>query len=735
MNMSTRAAFEDGPLSNRRNGGNPHHSDDDAVDVRELFRVVWRGRYLIGLFMLACAVATALFVSTITPKYAAAAKVLLDPRESQVITDDQVVSDLDLSDQVMDSEISIITSNLLLESVIEDLGLDSLSELDSANQSPSLLGRIKSGLTGSGAESDTLSGAEHAAAVESMVWALRKKTEVWRQGDSYIILIRVETESPTLSARLASSIAEQYIAMQLEGRQATAAQATLWIEQRVADLREQVKIAEGAVQDYRAGSLEDEGSSVDIITQQMIELNNQLVNTRVERVSAETRFSELKRLVDTGGLGAPAGLLTSSSLEELAAERNDLLRRDAQWAERYPTTHPERTRIKRQLDQLAAVAQVELRRVLETQRNELDLVVLREETLKTSLSELEQRSIAASRDAIGLRQLEREASAARTSYEELLSRLAETRTQEKFQTADARLIERASIPGSPSAPRPKLMTFVGALIGIGLGLGFVLFRELTNPTFKSVRTVEAETGLPVLSTLPKSNWRSPKQALEDLARNPFGITAERVRKMRTSLSLNTDRMDASKSVILLSSLPDEGKTTLTLLLAQMSELADKTVIVLDLDLRRSSLQDLFKWRQRHDLGDVLRGRASIDDAINYDTGLGFDVLAAKGVQPEAADLLSTDLIAQMLDHLKYCYDIVLVNSPALLAVSDALLMAKMVDQRIYVVEHDKTPRDAVMRGLNTLSDAGLDVSGIVMTKVDLARHTEPYATSYEAYHV
>lgn len=738
MNMSTHDPFENGPLTLRRKAPRLQHSDDDAVDVRELFRVVWRGRYLVGVCMLVCAVLAALYVSTITPRYAATAKVLLDPRESRFITDEEVVSDLDLSDQVMDSEISIITSNLLMESVIEDLGLETLVDLDPANQSPSLKARLKGvfrSITGGGSDGADDAAARRAAAVERMVWALRSATDVWREGDSYVILIRVETESPTLSARLASSVAEQYIAAQLEGRRATAAQATLWIEQRVEDLREQVNQAEAAVQDFRAGSLEEDGSSVDIITQQMLELNNQLVNARVDRVAAETRLSEVQRLVDTNGLGAPAGLLNSTALDDLASERSDLLRRDAQWAERYPETHPERTRIRRQLEQIERVTQDELRRVVDTLRNEVQLAQLRVDTLKTSLGEAEQRVITASRGAIGLRQLEREASAARTAYEQLLSRLAETRTQEKFQTADARLIERASIPGAPSAPRPTLMTVMGAMIGVGLGLSIVLFRELTNPTFKSVRSVEAETGLPVLTTLPKSDWSSPKVALEELARNPFGITAERIRKMRSAMSLNMDRLEASRSVLLMSSLPNEGKTTLTLLLAQMTELADKSVIVVDLDLRRSSLQGEFKWRTRYDLGDVIHGRAHIDDAINYDTGLGFDVLAAKGAQPASADMLTPELLGNMLEHLKFCYDLVLLNGPALLAVSDALLMAKLVDQRVYVVEHDKTPREAVTRGLNTLSDAGLQVSGVVLTKVDLSRHAEPYAASYESYHV
>ena len=736
MQMRPQDAFERGPLQLRRRVDR-HAPKDDSLDVRELVSAIWRGRWRIGAITLACAILAAMLVSQVTPKYSAVAKILLDPRESRLTTGDDVVSDLVLSDQVIESEISIIRSNVLLERVVSTIGTDRLSPLTGEGAKPGLITRSKDtvkSLLGLDKSSPMDTAARNAARTERAVWAIRKSVDAWRSGESYVIMVMAETVDPRLSALIASTIAEQYIELQLEGRRETAAQATRWIEERVEDLRAQVGVAEDKVQDFKASALVADGSSVDIITQQMIELNNQLVNARVERVAAETKFNEVQRLIEIGGLEAPAGLLESAGLDQLASERTDLIRRDAIWAERYSETHPERARIRRELARLETVALDEMRRALEIQQNAVELARLRERTMQQSLNEMEQRVVEASRSAIGLRQLEREADAARLSYEQLLSRLAETRTQEKFQTADARMIESASTPGSPSSPRPKLMTVVGAMIGAILGLSLVLFRELTDATFKTLADLESETGLPVVAVFPTADWNSPRSALAEIGRDPFGVQAERVRSLRTSLSLNSNRSRKSHSIALLSSLPNEGKTTLTLLLAQISELAEKSVVVVDCDLRRPSLASLFRFETRHDFADVIRGRATVDEAICYDTGVGFDVLAARKARPEIADLMTADWLADVIEELKFCYDVVLVNTPALLSVSDALVVAQAVDQRVYLVEHDRTPKEAVRRGLNTLSDAGLHVSGVVLTKVDPERRVEPYATAYEPYH-
>jgi uncharacterized protein involved in exopolysaccharide biosynthesis/Mrp family chromosome partitioning ATPase len=724
MDMSPRDPFATGPLVLRRSARRA--AQDDRIDLADLWGALWRGR----LMVLGCAVAGMLFaalaVSQVTPQYTSLAKVLLDPRESRFITETEVVSDLVLSDQVIDSELSILRSNVLLGDVIRSIGPDRLAAIDPAAQEPGLL----ASLLGADAPVPPTE-AEMEATVERLVWVLRRTMSVWREGESYIIGIEATTPDPDLSQILAQTLADRYIAQQLAGRQATAQQATEWIEQRAADLRGQVEAAETAVQAYRATEVAEDGPSVEIATQQLLELNNQLVLARVDRVAAESRVSEIARLLDADGPAAVAELVSTDALDGLKDERLALLRRDAVWAERYDESHPERTRIRGELVRLDQDMEAELRKHLDSLRKEVEIARLREQTLADSVKEMEARVVSASQAAIGLRQLQREADAARASYEELLTRLSQTRTQEKFQTADARLIERATRPGAPSAPRPKLMMAMGGMGGFLLGLVALLLRVLARPTVHTVQDLELESGLPVVASVPEGDWTTRRAAMTALSRDPFGLVAERVRRIRAAIEL-ADEDAASQSVVLLSAMPEEGKTTLSLFLAQVAQLSGKAVIVVDCDLRRPSLQAEFGWDMRHDLADLIRGRCGLDQAIYDDTGLGFDVLAARGSNPGAADQMSRRWLRGVLEELKLYYDLVIVNAPALLDVSDALTIAQATDHRFVVVRHGHTPRRAVARALGALGDAGIAVDGMVLSRADPRDEAAAYSRTYTA---
>lgn len=740
MTAEMTDVFDRGVLGPRRASSSPPQSaESDGIDLQDLLRGVWRGRYVIIAFALAFAMIAALVVSQITPRYAAFSQVLLDPRERRVFTNAQVVSDLKLSDQVLASEMSIMRSNVLIELVIEQIdntAPGALSVLDPVNDKPSLLSRLKNGVksvlglgTADEAEAEAMA---LQARIDRLTWAVRRNVDIWRDGDAYIINIRAETVDPELSALLVSTLAEQYIAQQLEGRQQTATQATQRIEHRVEDLRVQVKIAEDAVEDYRAQSLVEHGSSIDIITQRMLSLNDELVNARVARLAAESRYNEIARLIDQGGFASLGSMLTSESITDLNAQRLDILRSDAQWAERFDTGHPERRKLANQLQEVDRALTVEFQRALDAQRNEVQIARISEETLRETLNLVEQQFLEVSRSSIGLRQLEREADAARTAYKELLNRVSETRTQEGFQQADARIIERATVPSAPSAPRPRLMTMLGFLTGGALGLGFVMFRHMTTYTYRGLAELEQDTGLPVLTVLAEQDWTSTRDALAAVSDDTMGPVAESIRTLRNELSLGNGD-EEPQSVALLSALPGEGKTTTTVLLARLSEMADKLVIVVDCDLRQSTLQNEYTWHMPHDFEDLIRGNCTVLDAIQTDTGLGFDVLAARTVAPDAADLLRADWLHTVLEELKAYYDVVLVNCPPLLPVADTLVLARAVDQRLLLVRHNDTPRSAVKRCLSMLANNSLDISGQVLTRVDPDQITDSYAHSYGYY--
>ncbi|MCA0921707.1 GumC family protein [Pseudooceanicola nanhaiensis] len=707
--------------------------EPDYVDLKGLLRAVWQRKKIIIGAMLGGMIIAFLLTSQITPQYTALSKVMLDPRKSRMVTDTEVVSNLDLTDQVVNSEVAVLRSNLLIERVIRDVGMEKLAPIDPALATPSLMSRAKStvkGLLGSEGPPPLSPEAQEQAHMESLVWAIRRATSVAREGESYVIGIWVETVSPELSMLLANSLANEYLADQLESRQGKAARASDWIGARVDQLRQDVEVAEQKVEEYRTQSLQAEGGSLATTQEQVTELNNQLALARTDRVAAEAKLNRVTQLMDTGGVDAVAEVVTSPLIEQLIAERAPLMRDDAVWAERFGPEHPERVRLKNQIDRFNDQLDKEVLRIVEQMRSDVEVARLREQTMRDQVAETEAKAAEMSQTTIGLRQLEREASAARTAYETLLSRLTVTQTQEQLQEPDAKLIERATIPGAPSAPRPKLMTIMGGMVGMLGGLAVVLYMALTSNAFRRPDELERETELPILATLPAGPWVSSAAAVNELRQNPNGAYAERIRYLRTTLLGSSKRAQA---ILVMSSLPGEGKTTTVMALAEMAARAGRKVLVLDGDLRHASVQRSFGLRMEHDFGDFIHDRCTLDQAVHSDARFSFDVISMKKPTPADADELQVSWMKPVIDGLKEVYDLILIDSPALLSVPDALVLGKVADSAIYLVKWNDTPKPAVRQGLGVLADQGIAVTGTVMTLVDVNNSPESYSWEYAEY--
>ncbi|MEL6570930.1 MAG: polysaccharide biosynthesis tyrosine autokinase [Pseudomonadota bacterium] len=698
--------------------------DQDSVDLRSVFRRFWKDKFIFLFTMFACGLLAAVLVSRVTPQYTSMSQILLDSGDQPAVLAAQGTVDRRLNDQVMGSQISILRSNTLLESVIAEIDTiapEALSLLDTAEADPSALRRLTTSLKAvirpPAEDMPPEEEIARLARVDRLTWAIRRALSVWRDGDSYVISISVETPDPELSMLLAKSVADRYVGQQLESKRQSSAQAAEWIEQRVAVLRAQVQDAENAVEDYRAQSIEDTGTSYEIITQRLVSLNDDLLDARATVVAAESRLNEIERLRKDDNFEAIGNLLTSTTMPSLIAQRIDILAQDAQWSKNFDESHTGRSQLATQLEEINRAIEGETLLAIETQRNEVQIARAREQTMSASLEEAEQQFLEISRSSNGLRQLEREADVVRDLYIELLNRQTETQTKEQLQQANARIIERATLPGAPSAPRPKLMTILGLMVGAALGTGIVMVRQMSRGTFTTLAELERTTGLPVLTALPERNWPNMRAALKEINRDKVGATVESIRRLRNELSIGMAEGEP-QSIALLSPLQNEGKTTTTVLLANLTEKADQLVVVVDCDFRQNTIQREFQFPMQRDMRAYLEGDCTALEALHTETGLGFDFMGLREADPGVADTVTTESLRKLFDELKKYYDTVLVNCPAVLPAAEALVIASAVDQRVMLVRHDDTPRAAMRRGLSILQNGGLDVTGQVLARID-----------------
>ena len=348
---------------------------------------------------------------------------------------------------------------------------------------------------------------------------------------------------------------------------------------------------------------------------------------------------------------------------------------------------------------------------------------------------LEDRALEQSRNQVRLRQLDREAEASRVLYENFLGRLQETSQQEDLQAADAQIISPAEIPLFPESAAKKRTMILATILGAMLGVGVVFLLERLNNTFRSPLQLEDQTGENVLAVLPAVGSRSHRKDIIDHLRNkPSSSLAEAIRNLRTSILFsNVDQ--PPKVVMFTSSIPREGKSTTSMLLAMTSKQMGKSAIIVDCDLRLPSLSRLVDHEDdKPGLMGVLDGTAEVSKAIFQDPDTGLHMLMTKPVERHnainAADVLSSRRFQDLIRALSEAYDLVVLDTPPTLVVTDARILTKMADAVIYAVRWDNTPRGAVQEGLKQLKSVNAPVTGLVLTMVNEARAAR---YSYDGY--
>lgn len=730
MNATT-ARFQD--LANQAKTMLPAR-DGDAVETRSLMRAFWAYRVQIAGLSLTAGLLIWLVMLQVTPTYTVYAKAMLDVRKAQIVARNEVVADVNPNEQVVNSEIQVLRSSLVISGMLDRLSAAQVDQIDPALAPPSLRDRAKTLAKRllQGRPAPLSPEAEAAARQARLIDAVRGMRRAYAEPDSYVMTVRVDAEDPALATAVANGLVDSYIDLQLQHRRDSVGQATVWLEQRLDELRIEVEAAERRVAEFQSVRLIEDGGTLDTVSQQLSDLNSELADLRTARVEAEARLDQLLTVLRNGTFEAAARIVDTPTMQELATQQLELKQNDAVWARTFDADHPRRTENRVRQEEILAVMQVELENAIAVQQSEVGVARSRETGLEASIAGLEGKVLAMTDNQLGLRQLNREADAARQTYEQLLVRIAEARAQRELQQPDSVLVEHALEPSVPTQPRPKLMAALGMTIAAALASAWVLFSEMSPTTFRATRELEAATGLPVLAALPDEGWSGVKDMIDHLDIDPYSFYAERIRHLRAALTLSEAEPGRGQSVVFLASSPGEGKTTTALALAQIVALSGRSAIVVDADLRRPQvLAALGIAREvRRDFADYIEGTCDLNMAICEPSGFGFDVLGARKRRQSAADALSGHLLRPMLRELEALYDFVIVDAPAVLAVPDALALARETATRFYVVESDTTPRTSVDRGLATLSEMGISIRGLVLNKVDPRRTANSLEEDY-----
>jgi len=674
--------------------------------------------------------------SQIVPTYRANATVMFDIQQSNIVDLQGILSEERFDRSKLADQMLILSSASLIERVVDQLGLDKNPEFNPTLRTyePTLIDQLKGMITLPPEITDIMKDLgiirppppppadPELARVEQekrlRVAIIRYVTAglgLAPVGDSRVLNISYVSSNPRTSAAIANAIANQYIVDQLEAKLEATQAATNWLSLRVDELRIKVEDAENKVETARSSLAEEQGQSLDITQQQLGALNTALVAARSETARLQSDYDRLEAaLKQPDTLDTISEFRNSTKIIEIRRQETDLASRIVTLNATVSEDNPSLVLARRQLEevrkQIREQVLAEAEKIVAATENDLNAARGRENDLVVEVRALEQKTFIQSADEIKLRQLEREAQASRVLYENFLGRLQETNAQEDLQSADARVLSPAEIPlfaESQQQRRTLLLTlFLGGVIGVGI----VFLLNFLNNTFRSPDQLTEMSGEPVLGTLPSIGTRMKRQAISNVDNPP-------------------------KVVMFTSSVPREGKTTSAMLMAMTSRQMGKSAIIVDCDLRLPALSHMIKDSdEQPGLLSVINGTTPISDAIYEEPTSGLHVLMTQAGERQgsinAADVLSSKRFEQLIKGLSEAYDLVILDTPPALVVTDARILSKLVDAVIYAVRWDKTPRGAVLEGLKEMKSVDAPIAGLVMTLVNEARATK---YSYDGY--
>ena len=719
------------------------------LDLKALVGMVYRRFWMILGGFLATFGLIAFITFSQTPMYRAQAVVQLDTQEKNVIDLGAIFSGLAANTAVVDTEVLVLSSKSLLTRVAEKQKLIEDPEFNPSLLPPktgvmeSLKGVVRT-LTGAPPPADPFAGMteeeKNAALLNSAVESLQDKVSVKRVGTTYLITVDVTSESPETAARLADEVAEQYRVQQLEEKYEATRKATEWLSERVSGLREEVEEKERRVESYRAesGLLAAQGAT--LTEQQIAYLTTQKATLQVELDRARARADSMRRQMASGaGADGISEVLGSQVISDLKAQRAIINRRVAELETKLGPQHPELISARNEAADIDRQINAEVSRIAGNIENELKVAQSQISSIQGEIGRSTYQLQGNNQALVRLRELERDAETSRVLLEEFLARSKQTREQDALITADANILSRASVPDSPDSPKKLLNLIIGCILGAIVGGGLALLAEMFDMKISSTEDVERKLNANAIGSVPLIRTASflglsQTNPADYLVENPLSAYAESIRYLRAAIAFS-DLDSETKTVAVCSSLPDEGKTSLTLSLGRMSAMSGSRTLVIDGDFRRRQLTETAGLKPDIGFVEHLFGAGQLSDAIVKDRKTMLDILPLSQNGHTPHDVFGTRAFDDLLSRLRSMYDLILIDTGPLLLMAEARVVAGKADKTILVVRWRHSARSAARQSLALLRNFKADVLGVTLNMVDLNRrrhHRDPGAT-YKAY--
>lgn len=700
------------------------------VAWRNNFHAIWDRRWLLLALTLAAVAAAYYWASRQKPAYRASAQVLVESETMKVLNIQDVLSTDTRDIQYVNTQVKLLQSQALIRSAAEAMKLTEDRQF-----------------------------LESLSPDADPVRALEKCLSVAAERNSRLIRISAVHSSPEMAARLANGVAEEYIRQNRNRKMSASMEAVTWLQQQAEEIKPKLAKSEAAMSEYRqtnhAVSVEERQN---IVVDKLKEINIALTRTHADRLVAQTAWNLVETARKEGRKPLEIALVADTEqVKELFQKQQDrqvaLATLRQRYKEEYPSVVAAQAELKETQEKLAAACEAAIRAIHEKHQ----LAKVKEDNLKDALREQEEEALKLDRTLTAYNALKRNAEADRALYDSILTRIKETSVAAKMETTNIRLVDPATPPKLPSGLRKLFVLAGSAGFGLVFGAFLCLFTERLSDKIKDYHDLES-LGVPALGMIPRVRPKLKQgnltvlQAYADTAAqdtvaaftkgepcvqryNPYAVAAEHFRDLRTYIEISPHTKSA-KVFLVTSTIPGEGKSFVAANLAEIFTRNTGRVVLLDADMRNPTQHHCFGLSNDVGLATGLSTDVAHDTFIQRAKNSKLDVISAGGRPAGPQELLRSHRMELLLAKLRQQYDTIIIDTPPIAPVSDALALLPMVDAVVFVVRFNTVSRNFLLETLQKIRTCSAAPLGVVFNAVDFKKYHYyyPYHGKYAKYY-
>ena len=710
---------------------------EDEIDLRVYWHLFNKYQWqIIGLTLL-IGLLTTLVTFSLQPIYRATVTLLIEFEQPKIINIEEVYGISSANKDYYQTQLEILKSRSLVEKVVDKLNLVSHNAFNQDTASVRWfdwrhwLGQI---------EEPSVTPTSTQRKYQAIVNKILANLSIEPVRNTQLAKISFESKNAQLAADVVNTLANLYIETDLNARLAMTKQATALLTERIDELRRKLSQSEQALQAYlEEHNLVNVEGVKSVAIKQIEEMASNLVKAHRQLAETQSAYQQVQALRGqaSSAFESITAVINNSLVQRLKEIELDAERKVSELSKRYGSKHPNMIAARTELNTARSNTTKQIRQVITGITKEYEVALANAQALERALKEKEAQIQEINRNEYQLGVLQREVEVNRQLYDLFLTRFKETDASQDIQALQSKIgqiIEPALVASTPYKPRKKLIVTISLVLGLLFSTLLAFLLEYLDNTIKNSEDVEQKLGLPLLGTLPKLRISQPDKSHPQLMflEQQTSQFAESVRTIRTGIMLSN--LDTPRKVLAItSSVVSEGKTTFAINQALALGQMEKTLLI-DADMRRPSIASVFGFTDKiPGLSELVAGTKSLEECIHPVLDGNIDCIHSGIIPPNPLDLLASKRFQELLIQLEKRYGYIVIDSAPILAVSDAIVLAKKASAIVYVVKADATPYQMVKEGLKRLYQVNAPVLGIVLNQVNTRKQSHYYGNKYGYY--